>query len=632
MAPRRSAAAHAGSAHARTSSSPSDWNRCAAAKQGGDAPLLIRSAFGLLGLAGHLLPDVANPARGEERPAVSHAAPGGANCPRRVAQRRCAPWARCSSRAKPSPPRWQHGRENPALALCSYDMLGEGARTEDDARRYYAAYAQAIEALQGQPGASLHDRSRHIREALRARSPLLADAARAGARPISFRRRWSWRARQPAPTSDSPIDAEEADRLDISLDVIAALAATPRRATGRVSGSRCRLTASVLRLVVDWVAELARATGRRMTLRLVKGAYWDTEIKRAQERGLRELPGASPPRPRRMSATSPARAACSKRTDVDLSAVRHSQRVHPRRHPRARAARRANSSSSGCTAWARRSMRSPERSRGRIPARSRLRAGGHARGSAALPCEAPARKRRQFILRASFPESERAGGGRRARSSRIRRSAPAAPHARSASPHALYRARSRAIRKARISAIPPRSKPCSDRCERRASTVQRRPDHRWQACAGCARSCVFARQCSRDRRLFARCDARGDRARARFALRARSAQWDATPATERAACLERAADLLEKRRDQFLSLLVREAGKTLPDAVRSFARSSTTAAITPPRAASSSVSRRKCADRRERRTCFRCTAAACSSASVPGISRSPSLAGRSLRR
>ena len=86
------------------------------------------------------------------------------------------------------------------------------------------------------------------------------------------------------------IDAEEADRLDLSLDVIEALAKDP--ATRHWPGLGLAVQAYGKRAldVIDWVAATARNYGRRMTVRLVKGAYWDTEIKRAQERGLDGYP------------------------------------------------------------------------------------------------------------------------------------------------------------------------------------------------------------------------------------------------------------------------------------------------------------------------------------------------------
>src|SRR5262249_10463257 len=86
------------------------------------------------------------------------------------------------------------------------------------------------------------------------------------------------------------IDAEEADRLDLSLDVLEAGGGGPK--TRAWSGLGLAVQAYGRRSVpvIEWVAELARATGRKMTVRLVKGAYWDSEIKRAQERGLSSFP------------------------------------------------------------------------------------------------------------------------------------------------------------------------------------------------------------------------------------------------------------------------------------------------------------------------------------------------------
>ena len=87
------------------------------------------------------------------------------------------------------------------------------------------------------------------------------------------------------------IDAEEADRLDLSLDILEALARDP--ATRGWDGLGLAVQAYGRRAprLLEWVAALARDSGRRMSVRLVKGAYWDSEIKRAQERGLAQLPG-----------------------------------------------------------------------------------------------------------------------------------------------------------------------------------------------------------------------------------------------------------------------------------------------------------------------------------------------------
>ena len=86
------------------------------------------------------------------------------------------------------------------------------------------------------------------------------------------------------------IDAEEADRLDLSLDLFEALAAIRRSTAGTASASSCRRTRSAPAAVIDWLVALARRHDRRLMVRLVKGAYWDTEIKRAQVDGLPDYP------------------------------------------------------------------------------------------------------------------------------------------------------------------------------------------------------------------------------------------------------------------------------------------------------------------------------------------------------
>ena len=171
----------------------------------------------------------------------------------------------------------------------SFDMLGEGARTAADAEKYFHAYAGAIEAigdhagnapLPGRPGISvklsaLHPRYEAIsrERVLREIVPRLVALARmAAARDLQF-----------------TVDAEEADRLELSLEIIGAVLADPSLGGERDwAGFGLAVQAYQKRApaVIDWVEEAAKATGRRLTVRLVKGAYWDTEIKRAQERGL----------------------------------------------------------------------------------------------------------------------------------------------------------------------------------------------------------------------------------------------------------------------------------------------------------------------------------------------------------
>jgi RHH-type proline utilization regulon transcriptional repressor/proline dehydrogenase/delta 1-pyrroline-5-carboxylate dehydrogenase len=172
----------------------------------------------------------------------------------------------------------------------SFDMLGEGARTANDARRYFESYASAIDAigraageqpLPDRPGISvklsaLHPRFEAVSQArvMAELVPLLIELARqAKAYDLNF-----------------TVDAEEADRLELSLDAIAAGFRDASLAGWDGFGLAIQAYQKRAEAVIDYVDDLARTLNRRMMVRLVKGAYWDTEIKRAQERGLDGYP------------------------------------------------------------------------------------------------------------------------------------------------------------------------------------------------------------------------------------------------------------------------------------------------------------------------------------------------------
>jgi len=181
------------------------------------------------------------------------------------------------------------GKANPGLALCSFDVLGEGARTEADAQRYFESYATAIEALGHQPPGTVHQRSSISVKlsALEPRYSLLQNQRVAR----NLVPRMQELARNAARVGiGMTIDAEEADRLDLSLDIIEALARDKTTVGWDGLGLAVQAYGRRAPFVIDWVAQLARESGRRMTVRLVKGAYWDSEIKRAQERGLSSFP------------------------------------------------------------------------------------------------------------------------------------------------------------------------------------------------------------------------------------------------------------------------------------------------------------------------------------------------------
>jgi RHH-type proline utilization regulon transcriptional repressor/proline dehydrogenase/delta 1-pyrroline-5-carboxylate dehydrogenase len=177
-----------------------------------------------------------------------------------------------------------------AASRYSFDMLGEGARTAADAERYFNSYAAAIDAigraaddrpLPDRPGISVKLSALHPRFEALSRNRVMSElvprlldlARRARAFDLNF-----------------TVDAEEADRLELSLDVIAATLADASLQGWDGFGLAVQAYQKRAEAVIDHVDELARGLNRRMMVRLVKGAYWDTEIKRAQERGLDDYP------------------------------------------------------------------------------------------------------------------------------------------------------------------------------------------------------------------------------------------------------------------------------------------------------------------------------------------------------
>ncbi len=172
----------------------------------------------------------------------------------------------------------------------SYDMLGEAAVTAADAVRYYAAYERAIHAIgrsaKGKgvyegPGISIKLSALHPRYSRaqldRVMTELLprvkALAALSRHYGIGFN-----------------IDAEEADRLEISLDLLESLAFDPELEGWDGLGFVVQAYGKRCPSVIDWIIDLARRAGRRIMVRLVKGAYWDAEIKRTQVDGLADFP------------------------------------------------------------------------------------------------------------------------------------------------------------------------------------------------------------------------------------------------------------------------------------------------------------------------------------------------------
>ncbi|WP_404364357.1 bifunctional proline dehydrogenase/L-glutamate gamma-semialdehyde dehydrogenase PutA [Marinobacter sp.] len=171
----------------------------------------------------------------------------------------------------------------------SYDMLGEAARTDHDAQRYYESYSAAIDSIakhckgdvRTNPGISVKlsallaryeygNKERVMNELVPRAKRLVKKAADAN---MGFN-----------------IDAEEQDRLDLSLDVIEALLSDPELAGWDGFGVVVQAYGKRAPHALDWLYGLAEKLDRRIMVRLVKGAYWDAEIKRAQVMGLSNFP------------------------------------------------------------------------------------------------------------------------------------------------------------------------------------------------------------------------------------------------------------------------------------------------------------------------------------------------------
>ena len=182
-------------------------------------------------------------------------------------------------------------KENNQSTRFSFDMLGEGARTDHDAQQYLLAYSKAIDEIGKtiQPGekveqangisvklSSLHPRYHY------AQHQLVMDELLPRIKQLCLQARQY--------NIGLSIDAEEAYRLDISMDIFEALARDPELEGWQGLGFVLQAYQKRAPHTAKWLIGLARETNRRLMVRLVKGAYWDAEIKNAQELGLESYP------------------------------------------------------------------------------------------------------------------------------------------------------------------------------------------------------------------------------------------------------------------------------------------------------------------------------------------------------
>jgi RHH-type proline utilization regulon transcriptional repressor/proline dehydrogenase/delta 1-pyrroline-5-carboxylate dehydrogenase len=445
----------------------------------------------------------------------------------------------------------------------SFDMLGEAARTMADAGRYFRSYEAAIAAIGASvagrdvfaaPGISvklsaLHpryeeaQRGRMLRELLPALKALALRASGAG---IGF-----------------TVDAEEAERLDQSLDLIAALAVDPDLAGWNGLGLAVQAYQKRALPLLDWLAALARRSDRRLMLRLVKGAYWDSEIKRSQERGLEGYPVFT-----RKLATDVSYLACVKRLIAAPDAFFPQFATH-----------NAHTLAAVLELAGERGDYEFQRLHGMGEALYEQVVGTDRLGR---PCRVYAPVGSHEDLLAYLVRRLLENGANTSFVNRLvdekseiseivadpiaRLAALSAkPHPRIPLPRDLYGAERRNARGLDL------SDPA--RLERLAQEMSQAPAP-WRAApiiggeerAGSARAVLDP--ADRGRGLGDVVEAPPEQVEETLARAASAApDWDATPAAERSAALERAGDLLETRLPEFMALIVREGGRTIPDAL-----------------------------------------------------------------
>lgn len=172
----------------------------------------------------------------------------------------------------------------------SYDMLGEAARTQADAKRYHLSYSDAISTIAKNCESSDIRENPGISVKLSALHPRYEATQKDRIVPELVNRTLALASLAKSANMGFNIDAEEQDRLDLSLDVIESILSNPALADWDGFGVVVQAYGPRAAFVIDWLHALAVKLDRRIMVRLVKGAYWDTEIKRAQVLGLDGFP------------------------------------------------------------------------------------------------------------------------------------------------------------------------------------------------------------------------------------------------------------------------------------------------------------------------------------------------------
>ncbi|NQE50565.1 trifunctional transcriptional regulator/proline dehydrogenase/L-glutamate gamma-semialdehyde dehydrogenase [Herbaspirillum rubrisubalbicans] len=448
----------------------------------------------------------------------------------------------------------------------SYDMLGEAALTMQDADAYYQSYEQAIHAIgrasngrgiKDGPGISVKLSALHPRYSRAQHARVMGELLPRLKQLLLLAKQYD---------IGLNIDAEEADRLELSLDMMEVLVADPDLAGFEGLGFVVQGYQKRCPFVIDYLVDLARRHGRRLMIRLVKGAYWDSEIKRAQVDGLEGYPVYT-----RKAHTDLSYLSCAQKllaaTDViypqfathnahTLSAIYHWARQHQVDNYEFQCLHGmgetlydqvvgADKLGKACRIYA------PVGSHQTLLAylvRRLLENGANSSFVNQIVDEAVPLER----LVADPIETVRAQGG--------------VPHPAIALPHLLYgqeRKNSAGIDLSNEA-----------RLQQLGQLFVAMADQQWQAAPLIvgelsAQEAQTVRNPADHREVVGQVieASVADVDTALTAATAYAPQWQATPAAERAAMLERAADLVEAHIAELMALAVREAGKSLPNAI-----------------------------------------------------------------
>ncbi len=441
----------------------------------------------------------------------------------------------------------------------SFDMLGEAARTMADAERYFDLYAMAIGAIGGarngrdvfaSPGISVKLSALHPRYELAQRERVMAEllprvkelALKAKAAGIHL-----------------TVDAEEADRLDLSLDLIEAVFRDPDLNGWEGFGLAVQAYQKRALPLIGWLEDLARSTGRRLMVRLVKGAYWDSEIKRGQERGLDGYPVFT-----RKASTDVSYLACARRLLAARDAFYPMFATH-NAHTVASVLEMAGNKEGyefqrlhGMGEPLYHQVVGPE-----MPVRIYAPVGSHEDLLA-------------YLVRRLLENGANSSFVNRIQDEQVPVAAivadpvariaalPSKPHPGIPLPKALFGAE-------RLNSD---GIDLSDAAQTKPLLDHVTAEHRWSAAPMVAGQGIdrlpaaLHDPADRRRQLGHVVEAvPEDVDRALSAAIAGQRAWAVRPVAERAACLDRLGDLLESERNELVALLVREAGKTIPDAL-----------------------------------------------------------------